>query len=326
MNKGILAATAGACFLLTGCGGLPTAREMEQGALICTMGLDREGEQVAVLALAEQADGEQTQILTAQGSSLSAACENMERGSGTGVFFGHVEQLLVGNSAAEEGILPELDFLSRDKDLSLGVELWLAGDTSAARAFAENETPGTAAVTRTAGEVYSELLERGCALVPVLGGEEYGMLRRDGLAGYLTGEAARGTQLLEGKAEGDVLQLTAGETKAAVRILQSKTRVVLSEDERELTVVCVVTAQLVQTEENLSQEERETLRCALQQRETSRVQEALAQMQGWNLDGLGLYDKGLLASPLRWLRFGAGERPEFESVTLHPQIQVRLLS
>lgn len=67
---------------------------------------------------------------------------------------------------------------------------------------------GVATISRTAGEVYADLLEQGAAYVPALipaeGGEGdtslleggYGILKGELLAGYLEGREARGLELL----------------------------------------------------------------------------------------------------------------------------------
>ena len=107
-----------------------------------------------------------------------------------------------------------LDYFSRDVELGLGAQVWLVrGGTAQAAIQAGGETGvdsrlstlqtdsemGAAGITRTAGEVFSSLLEQGCAYLPALraaGPEEgegqtvlleagYGVLRDGKLAGYL---------------------------------------------------------------------------------------------------------------------------------------------
>ena len=92
--------------LASGCGkaALPYAREMGDMALLRTMGVDA-GEaagQVRVTvstgarAAGLQGEGQPTLILSALGDSLSGACRSLQGLSDSYVFFGYVDQLLLG--------------------------------------------------------------------------------------------------------------------------------------------------------------------------------------------------------------------------------------
>ena len=125
------------CLLLTGCSGLPTAREMGDMALLRTLGVDPSPAGVAVTgstgprAKGLQGDGEPALTLSADRPSLSAACLAMQGQSDSFVFFGYVDQLLVGEELAKEGVRPVLDYFSRDAELGLGAQLWLVRGASA---------------------------------------------------------------------------------------------------------------------------------------------------------------------------------------------------
>ena len=120
-----------------------------------------------------------------------------------------------------QSIWPVLEYLAGDVELGMGGGLWLVEDAPARRAVESGGEEGVAAfltgleqaapdrplpVTRTAGEVYADLLEWGCAYVPILllppeegqplqaGG--YGVIREGRLTGVVKGEAARGLELL----------------------------------------------------------------------------------------------------------------------------------
>ena len=202
-----------ACLLLAGCSGLPTAREMGDMALLRTLGVDPSPAGVAVTgstgprAKGLQGDGEPALTLSADRPSLSAACLAMQGQSDSFVFFGYVDQLLVGEELAKEGVRPVLDYFSRDAELGLGAQLWLVRGASARDALSaggdegidtrletiQNDSKmGIANLTRTAGEVYTDLLELGSAYVPalspageggaVLAEQGYGVLKGDALA------------------------------------------------------------------------------------------------------------------------------------------------
>ena len=213
--------------LLAGCSGLPTAREMGDMALLRTLGVDPSPAGVAVTgstgprARGMKGEGEPALTLSADRASLSAACLAMQGQSDSYVFFGYVDQLLVGQALAEEGVRPVLDYFSQDGSLGLGAQMWLVRGASARDALSaggeqgvdsrletlQNDSEmGVANLTRTAGETYTDLLELGCAYVPALspagdGGvllteAGYGVLKGDTLSGFLEGEAARGLELL----------------------------------------------------------------------------------------------------------------------------------
>ena len=187
--RGILAVILAGSLLLTGCSGLPTSREMGDMALLRTMGVDSASGAVEVTgstgprARGLQAEGEPALVLSAQGESLSAACLAMQGLSDNYVFFGYVDQLLLGEGLAKSGVMPVLDYFARDTELGLGAQLWLVKDSTAGNAvesggeegiegrLATLQTDGklgVAAISRTVGEVYTDLMELGSAFVPAV--------------------------------------------------------------------------------------------------------------------------------------------------------------
>ena len=256
------AAALAAVLLLSGCGkaALPYAREMGDMALLRTMGVDagEEAGQVRVTvstgkrAAGLQGESQPPLILSAAGESLSAACLSMQGLSDSYVFYGYVDQLLLGEEAALEGVEPVLDYFSRDVELGLGAQVWLVrGGTAQAAIEAGGETGvdsrlstlqtdsemGAAGITRTAGEVFSSLLEQGCAYLPALraaGAEEgeqtalleagYGVLRDGALAGCLEGESAKGLELLTGQTAEDIIEVDLPSGRAVARITEVSTR------------------------------------------------------------------------------------------------------
>ena len=231
--------------LLTACGraSLPYAREMGDMALMRTMGIDMEGEQMAVTistgrrAVGLKGDTEPPLIMSSTQSSISEACFVMQGMSDSYLFYGYVDQFILGETAVQAGIFPVLDYLARNVELGLGTKLWATKEMSARTAIqtggeegleqklsvlqTENEI-GVAGLTPTAMEVFQAILEHGSAYLPVLElvqqGEEqrlieagYAVLKEDHLQGYLYGEQARGLELLEGRDVSDILQVQWGQ-------------------------------------------------------------------------------------------------------------------
>ena len=323
-----------ACLVLTGCNGLPTAREMGDMALLRTMGIDASPEGVAVTgstgprAKGIQAEGEPALTLAADRESLSGACLAMQGQSDSYVFFGYVDQLLLGEALAERGIRPVLDYFARDTELGLGAQLWLVRGASARDALSAGGNEGVdsrletlqadskmgiASLTRTAGEVYADLLELGSAYVPVLSpvGDEsavlaergYGILKGDALVGFLEGEAARGLELLAGGSSRGVLEAELPSQRVSVRITSARTQSRLEfqgDAPSRLKLVCTVEARLSEYESSPTAGEAAQIPVQLARRERSRIEAALALLKRLRADCAGLGVKGAVSCPAQW--------------------------
>lgn len=320
--------------LLTGCSGLPYPREMGDMALLRTMGVDlgQEGLSVTVStgprAKGLQGEGETALVLSARGGSLSDAALTLQSLSDSYVFFGYVDQLLLGEELAGAGVTQVLDYFARDVELGLGAQLWVVRDASAREAVEAGGEQGVegrlstlrldgemgiAALARTAGEVYTDLLEQGAAYLPALrpGTEEqavlleagYAVLKGDTLAGFLDGEAARGLELLVGRPSSDIVPVKLEEETVYVRITGGDAACRLETEGGAvtgLTVACRVTAQLAEYRSRLSREQLQAVEEELTRVETERMDRALAQLRAWGADCAGLGVRSALSAPEAW--------------------------
>ena len=345
-----------ACILLAGCSGLPTAREMGDMALLRTMGIDAAQSGVAVTgstgprAKGLQGEEEPALILSADRESLSGACLAMQGQSDSYVFFGYVDQLLIGEALAERGIQPALDFFARDAELGLGAQMWLVRGAAAWEAVSsgggqgvdsrletiQNDSKmGIANLTRTAGEVYADLLELGSAFAPalspagdgsaVLSEQGYGIFKGDVLAGFLEGEAAKGLELLAGGPSADILEIELSGNRAAVKITSAATKSGLEFQGGApcvLSVQCRAAAKLSEYEKPLTAQERRELQAVLEDRERKRVEEALAQLRAWGADCTGLGAKAAMLHPAQWHRLGEGWPEWFSKIPMEVRVQV----
>ena len=357
------AAALAAVLLLSGCGkaALPYAREMGDMALLRTMGVDagEEAGQVRVTvstgkrAAGLQGESQPPLILSAAGESLSAACLSMQGLSDSYVFYGYVDQLLLGEEAALEGVEPVLDYFSRDVELGLGAQVWLVrGGTAQAAIEAGGETGvdsrlstlqtdsemGAAGITRTAGEVFSSLLEQGCAYLPALraaGAEEgeqtalleagYGVLRDGVLAGCLEGESAKGLELLTGQTAEDIIEVDLPSGRAVARITEVSTRcepVFQGEELTGLRLHCRAAAELAEFHEPMDQGELAQLREALEERESLRLRQVMEQLRAWGTDCTALGSQVAQANPARWENLRENWERLFSSVPLEISVQV----
>lgn len=345
------------CLLLTGCSGLPTAREMGDMALLRTMGVDQAQEGVAVTgstgprAKGLQAEGEPALTLEADRPSLSAACLAMQGQSDNYVFFGYVDQLLLGEELARAEVRPVLDYFARDGELGLGAQLWLVRGTTARKAVASggdqgvdsrletlqrDSEMGVASITRTAGEIYTDLLELGCAFAPALspdgkGGLEergYGVLKNGVLTGFLDGEEARGLELLVGGPSSHILEIELPGGGVTVKTSSACTRSELKFQEgvpAVLRVVCRIEARLSEYGEHPGAEELELIRAQMETRERERIGAALERMKELRADCVGLGAKAAMLCPAEWRPVQESWPEWFSRVPVEIQVAVKIL-
>lgn len=345
--------------LLSGCSGLPTAREMGDMALLRTMGVDVSPAGVAVTgstglqSAGRQAGEEAVLTLAADRESLSGACLAMQGQSDSYVFFGYVDQLLLGQELAERGVRPVLDYFARDSQLGLGAQLWLVQGAAAREALSSggekgadsrlenlrhDSEMGIANLTRTAGEVYADLLELGSAFVPAIapvpGGEAvltergYGVLKGETLAGFLEDEEAKGLELLYGGPSADSLDVELPGQKISVKVTSARTRSRLEfqgDEPVELTLACKIEVRLSEYERLLTAAERERLCGELEARERERMEGALERLRAWGADCAGLGAKAGIAHPVRWPAIQAEWPAWFSRVPVEIQVRIALL-
>lgn len=353
-----LAAALAACLLLTSCSQLPAAREMEDMALLRTVGVDRARGGVAVTgstgprARGLQGEGEPALKLSAERESLSAACLEMRGQSDSYVFFGYVDQLLIGEELAREGVQPVLDYFARDVELGLGAQLWLVRGASAREAVSaggdagvdgrletlqHDSRMGVASHTRTAGELYTDLLELGSAYVPALTPDSegtavlvergYGVLNGDRLAGFLDGEAAKGLELLAGGPSADILETELAGQMVSVKITSARTKSQLEFQGNTpslLRLTCKIGARLSEYGSRLTEEELDQLQKQLEARERSKLEAALAQLRELHSDCAGLGAKAAMVHPAQWQNVQADWPDWFSRLPVDVKVQIKL--
>lgn len=348
------------CLFLTGCSQLPVAREMEDMALLRTMGIDRAPGGVAVTgstgprAKGLRGEAEAALTLEADRESLSGACLAMRGQSDSYVFFGYVDQLLIGEALAEEGVQPVLDYFARDAELGLGAQLWLVRGASAREAVTaggdagvdsrletlqHDSKMGIASHTRTAGELYTDLLELGSAFVPALVPAEdgtamlaeqgYAVLNGDKLAGFLDGEAAKGLELLAGGPSADILATELADQEASVKITSARTRSRLEfqgDTPSALKLTCSIGARLAEYGSRPTEEELDQLQGLLEAQERSKIEAALARLKELHSDCAGLGAKAAIPCPARWQSIQADWPDWFSRLPVKIEVRIKLES
>ena len=328
MKRVFVCLMAAGILLLSGCGrGLPQSREMDDMVLMRTMGVDageQPGELLVTFSSNRRAKGLQAQeqpplVLSARSGSIGGACLAVQGQSDSYVFYGHVDQLLLGEGLARQsGIVEALEYFSQDESLGLGAQGWLIREGSARDAIRSGEEKGvddrlttlqedsrmgSAGLTRTVGEVLTDLLEQQCAFLPGLqvSGQEngtlseagYGVLKEGKLVGWLTGEQARGLELARERPGAELYEMNG----AVVRVDTANLTcvpVVRNGQVEGLELELRLTARL--EEGDKAALNREALEREVARQGERRVKAAVEQLQQWNADCLGL---GLMAGASR---------------------------
>ncbi len=324
--------------LLSGCGDralLPYAREMGDTALLRTMGVDRAEDEVTLtVSTGSRTGGQEALVLSASGPSLPAAALSVQSLGDSYVYYGHVDQLLVGEEQAAHGLTELVDYLAREPQLGLGVQLWVVYGGTAAQAIetagkrgvperlAQLNTDGelgAANISRCAAQIMAVLARRGSTYLPALslmparegdggqGGEQtllpdgYAVLRQGRLVCRTDPEVSHGIELMEGKNSGNVVHLTLEDGTGVSLVLDDARTachpVFQAEELTGLDVTCDLTARVAQTGRRLKPEDLERLQQTLEQMQGERMVRALELGQYWDADFLGLERRAQLARP-----------------------------
>lgn len=335
MRRKIAAAAAGLA-LLCGCGRfdlLPYARELDGMALMRTLGVDAAEEGVAVTASSGTGSGGEgggekpAEVSSRRDSSISGAVLSMQAEGSAYVYFGHVGQLLLGEELARTQLMESLEYVLRDVEMRLDTQLYIVKGGSAGDAISAAAAQGSAAdrldamaegaglrswsMSRSVGEVLSDLERCGAAFVPALTADGelkadgYAIVKNGALAGWAEEEAAQGINLLLGKVEADMVETALQDgTKATLRVVGARSRIrpVFQEGTLSgLEAICEVEANLAEGGVELRDTDAlAELEAQLGQTESRRVREALLLGQELDADFLDLQSAAGLTRPWRW--------------------------
>ena len=145
---------------LSGCSSIySNYREIQQLMVVQTMGIDREkgGVQVSMAAAAE-ASGGGPRRMSAQGSTVTDAIDRAYKLSyEEEIFFSHVNHLLVGEAAAEEGLDAFLDYVSQSPTMRIDIPLYIVRGGTANQAVMEvgDSSKGISEVMQTVHESFA---------------------------------------------------------------------------------------------------------------------------------------------------------------------------
>ena len=351
---------------LTGCGSrswLPYAREMGDMALLRTLGLDGGPGAVELTASTGarvsgmSAQQQEALVLSAEGDSISQACLAVQSLSSETVFFGYVDQLLLGEELARTDVMQALNYLAGEVELGLGAQMWVvqgasardaiqsAGEEVSAQRLAQLQADselGVAELTRTAGELLTALENGTSTYLPALtlaqaqegdGGEDaervlaqagYGILRQGRLVCFVQGDAARGLELLEGQVPAQVLVLHLEDgTSASLRVTASKVSCTPAFQDGRVTGLVIhswLNARVIESDRAMDQKDVVQLCRLLEEQEGAGMVRALALAQYWDADFLDLMRQAGLAAPDRWEQLQEQWSAAFRSLEIQVEV------
>lgn len=216
--------------LLAGCTSLslPYGREIEETVLMGSLAVDLEESGLQLTATSHQQASSDTEavLLSAQAQSISGGLASLQSQGEEWVFFGHVEQILLGEDMAKKGLKDVLDFMATDGQLRLESSAWVVKEGRAGDLLSNQQEGGAnqrletleqgqqLTQARNAREALVDLEYNGCTYLPaIVQGEGivpvgYALFREEALCGWLTEELAQGFDLLIGQVEGQIVELS----------------------------------------------------------------------------------------------------------------------
>lgn len=366
---------AAACAALAGSApldALPYAYEIEDTVLLRTLGVDvgtqsldgvgvtaSSGERPAV----GDSPGQAGVVLSAQADTVSAARTMMQSYGKDELFFGDVEQVVVGEGLAQRGLDDLLALMARDPELRLEARLWVVRGGSASDvlfggeesggvddrldAMESNADQGAATLPRTAREALVDLARSGTTFLPALAqgpsrpgdGAEgdttvstagYALFRDGALCGWAAGEEAHGIHLLLGRADGGLLECAAPDG-ARVALLLTGVRTGYTPIFRGgalagLEVKCKVEARLAEVRggDALSREELAWLEAETARLCRTRMETALSHSRALGADYLNLRQRAALSAPWRKDELEQDWEEDFPGLAFTVNVQVKV--
>ena len=121
---------------IAGCGGLyAQRRELEQLRLMESMGLDAAPGGLILSLSSAPSEEEASLCFSGSGSSLSQAMEQLQNRAGEELFCGHLQNILLGERYARQGVEDLLSAVCRSSDLRLDQPVFLLLEGSSREAL-----------------------------------------------------------------------------------------------------------------------------------------------------------------------------------------------
>ncbi len=221
-------------------------RSSDQIDLVRTVGVDIEdGQYVATVSMAGKEGSEEVTVLSAAADSVSEALKKMQNYTTKKyIFYGHVQELVIGEEAARENVSVCMDYIERGVEMRLDTSLFIVkgGTAKELIAWASSEGKNVGALLEslekdvqlaseshvyTCGETAEEIAQCGNMLAAaieeadedgILSGESskiirsagYAVIKQNRLVDFIDPENARAVTIMTNKAVNDVTTLPDG--------------------------------------------------------------------------------------------------------------------
>ncbi|MBQ9980618.1 MAG: hypothetical protein IJP23_06130 [Oscillospiraceae bacterium] len=296
-------------------------------------------------------------LLSARGKTISAAVAKMQAYTEKHMFYGHLEQVIIGQSAAEHGVEDLLDYMRRDPEMRPSTKIYVTRDCTARdimeKGGGHSALPNLLAALEDAGRQLSlapavplgrfegDMVSFGAVSVPALklteiDGKSAGALeicgsavfRENKLAGYLSQDETRGANILSRVARTDMVELDTPEGQAvALRITETDLtlRPVGGEDEIEcININVYVEAEVAGANGGTDvTDERvlEALEIALADKERERVADALTLSEIYDADFARIYPRLRIKAPRKLPEKGESWQDFLHSNTININVE-----
>ncbi len=339
-----------AFFYLTGCGSvLPVPQEMGNMALLRTFAIDKEEEWQLTVSTGKQVKGlqgnqEPPTILQGEGFTIQGACSQVDSMSEDYVFYGYIDQLLLGEPLSQQGILPVLEHFARSSQLSLGTGIWMTqgkastvveanqeeGTEERLSILIEESQLGVAGITRKVGQVLTDLKEEGATYLPLVSIDTegilqevgYGIVKEDKSIGVLQGDSARGLELLEGQAQ--LMELETEEGNFAFELSQIKVQGTLMEVLQTAILEVTLQVDILEYQGRLTPEQETEVLHKLEHHLEQLCNDTIAQLQLLHCDPLALHRTIGVANPWMWNQLENQWNTLFPTMDITVQVEAKL--
>lgn len=336
------------CLLfLSSCGTyLPQSQEMGNMALLRSFAVDRGENWKVTVSTGKQMKGMTAQdpvILRGEAATFQGACGQINQYTEDFVFYGYIDQVILGEDYARTGIEKVLQYFATQESLSLGTGIWLSlgeagsildatqeqGASEHLSTLKEESQLAVGGMTKKVGEVFAELRSQSATYLPVLTTSEesglievgYGILKEDVLVEIYQGDLAKGLELLESHPQ--IYELLLEEGGYAVALEEIKVKYSPTWGEKgELTGLSLrlqVQGELLET----PLPPREDYLSPLEEALSQLARNTLASLQENEADVLGLGGKVAMTSPSHAYDLDWGT--SFPSLAVEISVSVELI-
>lgn len=307
---------------------LPVSQEMGDMALLRTFAVDK-GEierWLVTVSTGKQTKGLQGEqepptVLAGESATLSGACRQLEGLTDHTIFYSYIDQLVVSESLAKEGLEELLTYFSTNRQLSLGTGIWLCEGSAqemlgatceeGAEAYlttlvAEGKL-GVGGITRKVGQVLTDIREDRASFIPILRATDqgsleesgYGIVRGEQFVSILQGDTAKGFALLHGQDQ--LLEVVTAQGTYALDLSQITVDYQGTWDDQKLKSVDVtvhVQGEPLEYPTPLTEEDWQTVAQLGERMIQQWCYQAITRLQSLHCDALGMGGRLTLKHPL----------------------------